>query len=195
MSGKRSRRLQTIASPGCLLQAGTRDQTTTREGQHGGLRHRRHRLHRPAASIRLLAARGEEVVCMDINPGAASFEDLGKQVRVIRGDVTQFDDVMAAALSAKPSRDHQSGVLARQRARAAPGDAAEHRRHGQLLRGRAAGRRQACGVRELDCGERQAEALRRPHDHRGRSATAKCSTRCTRSSTSGRRRTTTRNTA
>lgn len=29
--------------------------------------------------IRLLAARGEEIVCMDINPAAASFEDLGKQ--------------------------------------------------------------------------------------------------------------------
>ena len=54
--------------------------------------------------IRLLAARGEEIVCMDINPGAASFEDLGKQVRVMRGDVTQFDDVMAATVSAKPSR-------------------------------------------------------------------------------------------
>src|SRR5271170_1033597 len=54
--------------------------------------------------IRLLAARGEEIVCMDINPGAASFEDLGKQVRVLRGDVTQFDDVMAATVSAKPSR-------------------------------------------------------------------------------------------
>src|SRR3954451_9300987 len=54
--------------------------------------------------IRLLAARGEEIVCMDINPGAASFEDLGKQVRVLRGDVTQFDDVMAATLGSKPSR-------------------------------------------------------------------------------------------
>ena len=54
--------------------------------------------------IRLLAARGEEIVCMDINPGAASFEDLGKQVRVMRGDVTQFDDVMAATVSAKPDR-------------------------------------------------------------------------------------------
>ncbi len=54
--------------------------------------------------IRLLAARGEEIVCMDINPGAASFDDLGKQVRVMRGDVTQFDDVMAATVSAKPSR-------------------------------------------------------------------------------------------
>ena len=54
--------------------------------------------------IRLLAARGEEIVCMDINPGAASFEDLGKQVRVMRGDVTQFDDVMAATVSAKPNR-------------------------------------------------------------------------------------------
>jgi nucleoside-diphosphate-sugar epimerase len=54
--------------------------------------------------IRLLAARGETVVCMDINPGAASFADLGKQVRVLRGDVTQFDDVMAAMTDAKPSR-------------------------------------------------------------------------------------------
>jgi nucleoside-diphosphate-sugar epimerase len=54
--------------------------------------------------IRLLAARGEEIVCMDINPSAASFDDLGKQVRVMRGDVTQFDDVMAATTSAKPSR-------------------------------------------------------------------------------------------
>ena len=54
--------------------------------------------------IRLLAARGEEIVCMDINPGAASFEDLGKQVRVMRGDVSQFDDVMAAMTAAKPQR-------------------------------------------------------------------------------------------
>src|ERR1700761_2437401 len=54
--------------------------------------------------IRLLAARGEEIVCMDINPGAASFADLGRQVRVVRGDVTQFDDVMAAMSEAKPSR-------------------------------------------------------------------------------------------
>ena len=54
--------------------------------------------------IRRLTGRGEEVVCMDINPGAASFDDLGKQVRVMRGDVTQFDDVMNAMVSAKPSR-------------------------------------------------------------------------------------------
>jgi nucleoside-diphosphate-sugar epimerase len=54
--------------------------------------------------IRLLAARGEEVVCMDINPGAASFADLGRQGHVLRGDVTQFDDVIAAMSAAKPSR-------------------------------------------------------------------------------------------
>jgi len=41
---------------------------------------------------------------MIINPGAASFADLGHQVRVARGDVTQFDDVMAAMTDAKPSR-------------------------------------------------------------------------------------------
>jgi nucleoside-diphosphate-sugar epimerase len=54
--------------------------------------------------VPLLATRGEEVVCMDINPGTASYDQLGKQVRVVRGDVTQFDDVMAATGAAKPNR-------------------------------------------------------------------------------------------
>ncbi|HEY7710896.1 MAG TPA: NAD-dependent epimerase/dehydratase family protein, partial [Candidatus Entotheonella sp.] len=54
--------------------------------------------------IRRLAGRGEEVVCMDINPGAASFDDLGKQVKVIRGDVTQFEDVMRVMVQSKPNR-------------------------------------------------------------------------------------------
>src|SRR2546428_13041331 len=54
--------------------------------------------------IRRLAARGEEVAVMDINPGAASFDDLDKQVRVTRGDVTQFDDVMRTMIAAKPAR-------------------------------------------------------------------------------------------
>src|SRR5215472_4035846 len=54
--------------------------------------------------VPLLATRGEEVVCMDINPGTASYDQLGKQVRVVRGDVTQFDDVMAATAAAKPNR-------------------------------------------------------------------------------------------
>lgn len=53
---------------------------------------------------RLLAARGEEVFCLDINPGAHSFADLGKQVTTLRGDVTQFDDVVAAFTQAKPTR-------------------------------------------------------------------------------------------
>jgi nucleoside-diphosphate-sugar epimerase len=54
--------------------------------------------------VPLLAGRGEEVVCMDINPGTASYDHLGTQVRVVRGDVTQFDDVMAATVAAKPTR-------------------------------------------------------------------------------------------
>jgi nucleoside-diphosphate-sugar epimerase len=54
--------------------------------------------------IRRLAARGEEVVCMDINPGAASFGDLGQQVKVVRGDVTQFEDVMRTTVETKPTR-------------------------------------------------------------------------------------------
>ncbi len=54
--------------------------------------------------VPLLAQRGEEVVCMDINPGTADYAELGKQVRVIRGDVSQFDDVMAVMTAVKPNR-------------------------------------------------------------------------------------------
>jgi nucleoside-diphosphate-sugar epimerase len=54
--------------------------------------------------IPLLAQRGEEIVCMDINPATANYEGLGKQVRVVRGDVSQFDDVIATMVAAKPER-------------------------------------------------------------------------------------------
>src|SRR5205085_7886508 len=54
--------------------------------------------------VPLLAQRGEPVVCMDLNPQTADFSALGKQVRVVRGDVSQFDDVMARMIDAKPDR-------------------------------------------------------------------------------------------
>src|SRR6516225_8453096 len=54
--------------------------------------------------VPLLAERGEEVICMDINLATASYERLGRQVRVVRGDISQFDDVMAAMTAAKPDR-------------------------------------------------------------------------------------------
>src|SRR6185295_9526219 len=54
--------------------------------------------------VPLLAQRGEEIVCMDINPQTADYSALGKQVRVVRGDVSQFDDVMARITEAKPDR-------------------------------------------------------------------------------------------
>jgi len=54
--------------------------------------------------IPLLAQRGQEIVCMDINPATASYDHLGKQVRVVRGDVSQFDDVMATMVAVKPER-------------------------------------------------------------------------------------------
>jgi nucleoside-diphosphate-sugar epimerase len=44
--------------------------------------------------IPLLVARGEAVVCMDINPHTANFSALSDKVKVVRGDVTQFDDVL-----------------------------------------------------------------------------------------------------
>jgi len=54
--------------------------------------------------VRLLAARGHIVTSMDINPAAHSFVDLGPKVSSVRGDVAQFDDVMAAMAAAKPER-------------------------------------------------------------------------------------------
>jgi len=54
--------------------------------------------------IRRLVAAGETVVCMDLNPGAATFTGFADQVRVIRGDITQFEDVMRVILEVKPDR-------------------------------------------------------------------------------------------
>ena len=54
--------------------------------------------------IPLLAQRGEEVVVMDINPQTADYSAYGKQVRVVRGDVSQFDDFQARIIEAKPDR-------------------------------------------------------------------------------------------
>ena len=54
--------------------------------------------------IRKLVERGHEVVCMDINPGAASFSGMEDQVRVLRGDITQFEDVVHAIAVAEPDR-------------------------------------------------------------------------------------------
>ena len=54
--------------------------------------------------VRKLVSRGEEVVCLDINPWAASFDDLGDRVRVVRGDITHFDDVARTVLEHGPER-------------------------------------------------------------------------------------------
>jgi nucleoside-diphosphate-sugar epimerase len=54
--------------------------------------------------VPLLAARGETVVCMDVAPTSA-FDALGDRVRVVRGDVSQFDDVTAAlSVAGDPAR-------------------------------------------------------------------------------------------
>jgi nucleoside-diphosphate-sugar epimerase len=50
--------------------------------------------------VRTLAARGHEVVCMDIAP--ADFSDLGSQVRSLRADVSDFEAVMSAFLTHRP---------------------------------------------------------------------------------------------
>lgn len=54
--------------------------------------------------IPMLVARGETVVCMDINPNAPALAGLGEKVTVIRGDVTQFDDVIGVMEASKADR-------------------------------------------------------------------------------------------
>jgi nucleoside-diphosphate-sugar epimerase len=54
--------------------------------------------------IRKLVARGESVVGMDLNPGAAAFGDVPIGAPVMRGDITQFEDVMRTVLDVKPER-------------------------------------------------------------------------------------------
>ncbi len=54
--------------------------------------------------IRRLVARGETVVGMDVNPGAAAFGNVPIAAPVIRGDVTRFDDVMRTVAEVKPAR-------------------------------------------------------------------------------------------
>ncbi len=54
--------------------------------------------------IRKLAALGETVVGMDLNPGVAAFADVPIGAPVVRGDITQFEDVMRTVLDVKPER-------------------------------------------------------------------------------------------
>lgn len=52
--------------------------------------------------VRRAAARGMEVVCVDIVTPEGLFADLGKQVRLQRFDLTQFEDVVAAMATHRP---------------------------------------------------------------------------------------------
>jgi len=54
--------------------------------------------------IPLLVARGETVVCLDINPNAPTLAHLGDKISIVRGDVTQFDDVIGALEASKADR-------------------------------------------------------------------------------------------
>jgi len=54
----------------------------------------------------ILAAEGHEITCMDIDVAGASaaFAPIADKVKVVRGDVTQFDDVIGAILESKAER-------------------------------------------------------------------------------------------
>ena len=54
--------------------------------------------------IRRLIARGETVVGMDLNPAAVPYGEVAIGAPVVRGDVTQFEDVMRTVLDVKPER-------------------------------------------------------------------------------------------
>ena len=54
--------------------------------------------------IKKLVEQGEKVVCMDLNPAADMLSGWENEVEIIRGDVTQFEDVMRAVIETKPDR-------------------------------------------------------------------------------------------
>ena len=54
--------------------------------------------------IRKLVARGETVMGMDLNPNAVPFDGQPVACPVVRGDITQFEDVMRLILDVKPER-------------------------------------------------------------------------------------------
>jgi hypothetical protein len=54
--------------------------------------------------VRRLADAGARVVCMDVNPGQASFAENGEQIKFVAGDVTAFDDVVKAIFDERPER-------------------------------------------------------------------------------------------
>ena len=54
--------------------------------------------------IRKLVARGETVMGMDLNPNAVPFDGKPVGCPVVRGDITQFEDVMRLILDVKPER-------------------------------------------------------------------------------------------
>ena len=56
--------------------------------------------------IPILAGAGQDIVCMDIDVAGASaaFASLGSKVKVVRGDVTQFDDVIGAVQESKAEK-------------------------------------------------------------------------------------------
>jgi len=54
--------------------------------------------------IRKLVALGETVMGMDLNPSAVPFDGKPVGCPVVRGDITQFEDVMRLMLDVKPER-------------------------------------------------------------------------------------------
>ena len=96
-------------------------------------------IHRPPAHQEALVARGESVVGMDLNPGAATFARRADRRPGGPGRRHAVRGRDAHGARRQAGAPHQPRLRARgRRGQPAPGHAARHPRHGQLLRGRRA---------------------------------------------------------
>lgn len=64
-----------------------------------------------AEVVRLLLARGEEVVAFDINPSTKLLQDVADRVRIIRGDLGNFSHVLNAVKESKPKTIYHLGGM------------------------------------------------------------------------------------
>ena len=81
--------------------------------------------------IKKLVEQGEKVVCMDLNPSADLLSGWENEVEIIRGDVTQFEDVMRAVIETQPGPPDQPGLPVGRRGGQPPSrNSPEHSGHG-----------------------------------------------------------------
>ena len=110
--------------------------------------------------IRRLLERGEEVVCMDINPGAASFEGLDEKVKVVPGRPDSVRGRAEGHHRGEAGPGNKLGLpLGWWRGGATSDHAYQRSGNGQLLRGSSPVRGKQGDIRQLPCRQRGADQL------------------------------------